>query len=76
LIQGGAELDIADTSYGRTAAHWAVYYQRDDILRLLIEAGEIFTTPAIQLHREREGEFSCQPAFKVTLFRVIFLDAI
>ena len=40
LIQGGAELEIADTTYGRTAAHWAVYYHRDDILSVLIEAGK------------------------------------
>ncbi len=40
LIQGGAELEIADTIYGRTAAHWAVYYHRNDILATLIESGE------------------------------------
>ena len=40
LVQAGAELEIADTTYGRTAAHWAVYYHRDDILSVLIEAGK------------------------------------
>ena len=40
LIQGGAELETVDTSYGRTAAHWAVYYHRDDVLSVLIEGGE------------------------------------
>ena len=40
LAQQGAVLETADTSYGRTAAHWSIYYHRDDILAVLIEAGE------------------------------------
>ena len=44
LLQGGAEVETADTTYGRTAAHWAVYYQREDILTVLLEAGKVNTS--------------------------------
>ena len=33
------DLDIVDTVYGRTAAHWAVYYKRHDLLLQLMSAG-------------------------------------
>ena len=39
LVQSGAYLDTADLTYGRTAAHWATYYHREDILTELIIAG-------------------------------------
>lgn len=32
-------LDTVDTKYGRTAAHWAVFYKRHDLLAQLIYAG-------------------------------------
>ena len=35
----GLRLDTADLTYGRTAAHWAVAYQRHDLLEQLITAG-------------------------------------
>ena len=40
LVQCGAELETSDTSNGRTASHWAVYYHRSDILAVLIDAGK------------------------------------
>ena len=39
LVQSGIYLDTADLTYGRTAAHWATYYHREDILTELIIAG-------------------------------------
>ena len=41
LLACGASqnLDLADSQYGRTATHWAVYYNRYDILVQLILAG-------------------------------------
>ncbi len=39
LIQSGAVLETPDTTYGRTAAHWAVYYHIADILVELILSG-------------------------------------
>lgn len=33
-------LDTVDTVYGRTAAHWAVYYKRHDLLLQLIMTGQ------------------------------------
>ena len=39
LVQSGVYLDTADLTYGRTAAHWATYYHREDILTELIIAG-------------------------------------
>ena len=40
LIQEcGVALETPDIQYGRTAAHWATYYHRDDILGELIIAG-------------------------------------
>lgn len=35
----GQPVDTVDTKYGRTAAHWAVYYKRHDLLAQLIYAG-------------------------------------
>ena len=40
LVQYGVLLETADITYGRTAAHWAVYYLREDILVELIILGE------------------------------------
>lgn len=40
LVQYGIQLETADLSNGRTAAHWATYYHRDDILAELIIAGQ------------------------------------
>lgn len=39
---GGAVLNLmnADTTYGRTAAHWAVQYKQHQILDMLIQAGK------------------------------------
>ena len=39
LVQSGVYLDTPDLTYGRTAAHWATYYHREDILTELIIAG-------------------------------------
>ena len=40
LIQEcGVTLETPDVEHGRTAAHWATYYHRDDILAELIIAG-------------------------------------
>ena len=40
LIQEcGVALESPDIEHGRTAAHWATYYHRDDILVELIVAG-------------------------------------
>lgn len=40
LLQVSAQpLDTVDTKYGRTAAHWAVFYKRHDLLAQLIYAG-------------------------------------
>ena len=39
LQMPGLDLHTADTSYGRTAAHWAVFYKRHDLLVQLILAG-------------------------------------
>ena len=39
LIQYGVVLESVDHAYSRTAAHWSVYYHRDDILGELIIAG-------------------------------------
>ena len=39
LVQSGVYMDTADLTYGRTAAHWATYYHREDILTELIIAG-------------------------------------
>ena len=33
------DLDTVDTVFGRTAAHWAVYYKRYDLLLQLMFAG-------------------------------------
>ena len=40
LVQYGVLLETADITYGRTAAHWAVYYLSEDILVELIILGE------------------------------------
>ncbi len=39
LVKYGISLESADVSNGRTAAHWATYYHRDDILSELMFAG-------------------------------------
>lgn len=40
LLQVPAQpLDTVDTKYGRTVAHWAVFYKRHDLLVQLIIAG-------------------------------------
>ncbi len=39
LVQSGAILETPDTTYGRTATHWAVYYHLADILVELIISG-------------------------------------
>ena len=39
LVQYGIQLETADQTHGRTAAHWTVYYHVDDILTELIIAG-------------------------------------
>jgi ankyrin repeat protein len=45
LETGVVDLDIVDTVYGRTAAHWAVYYKRHDLLLQLMSADANMTTP-------------------------------
>lgn len=40
LTRAGITLAVADISYGRTALHWAVYYDRADFLTELLIAGE------------------------------------
>lgn len=42
LIRAGISLAVADTSYGRTALHWAVHYDREDILTELLIAGKVY----------------------------------
>lgn len=42
LIRAGVSLAVADTSYGRTALHWTVYYDKEDILTELLIAGKIY----------------------------------
>ena len=44
LVQYGIALESADQSHGRTAAHWAIYYHRDDILAELVIAGKLVYT--------------------------------
>ena len=39
ISECGVALNIPDAEHGRTAAHWATYYHRDDILAELIIAG-------------------------------------
>ena len=40
LTRAGISLAVADINYGRTALHWAVYYNKEDILiELLSTAG-------------------------------------
>ena len=39
LLETGIYLESADTTYGRTAAHWAAYNQLSDILTLLMMTG-------------------------------------
>ena len=39
LLETGIYLESADTTYGRTAAHWAAYNQLSDILMLLMMTG-------------------------------------
>ena len=41
ISECGVALEISDAEHGRTAAHWATYYHRDDILAELIIAGII-----------------------------------
>ena len=38
LTRAGISLSVADISYGRTALHRAVYYNREDILTELLKA--------------------------------------
>jgi len=40
LIRAGITLAVVDIGYGRTALHWAVHYDREDILTELLIAGE------------------------------------
>ena len=40
IQQCNVALETPDVTYGRTAAHWATYYHRDDILAELIIAGK------------------------------------
>ena len=42
LTRAGISLSVADISYGRTALHWAVHYDREDILTELLIAGKDF----------------------------------
>ena len=39
LIQAGCDLSLVDQQYGRSAAHWAAFYHREDIFTELIIAG-------------------------------------
>ena len=39
LIQAGCDLSLVDRQYGRSAAHWAAFYHREDIFTELIIAG-------------------------------------
>ena len=47
LIQAGVLLDAVDEVYGRTAAHWAAYYDQFELLDILMQGGTyyIFHTP-------------------------------
>ena len=39
ILETGIYLESADTTYGRTAAHWAAYNQLSDILTLIMMSG-------------------------------------
>lgn len=41
LVRAGISLAVAETSYGRTALHWTVHYDREDILTELLAAGKV-----------------------------------
>ena len=41
LVRVGISLAVADVSYGRTALHWAVQYDREDILTEFLIAGKL-----------------------------------
>ena len=44
----GVALETPDIEHGRTAAHWATYYHKDDILAELIIAGRLTTCHGIK----------------------------
>ena len=56
IHQCGVVLETPDVNYGRTAAHWATYYHRDDILEELIIAGMYMRERKRERERERERE--------------------
>ena len=41
LVRAGISLSEVDSNYGRTVLHWAVYYDRDDILTELLIVGKV-----------------------------------
>jgi ankyrin repeat protein len=45
LVQIGCDVNAIDDQYGRTAAHWAVYYHKEDILMELLIAGADVSLP-------------------------------
>ena len=43
----GPRLDAVDTNFGRTAAHWAVFYKRHDLLLQLMMAGTVYVEVSV-----------------------------
>ena len=50
LTRAGISLAVADVTYGRTALHWAVHYDREDILTELLITGKIYCLTASGLY--------------------------
>lgn len=46
LTRAGISLAVADVTYGRTALHWAVHYDREDILTELLLTGKNYCSAA------------------------------
>lgn len=64
LVRVGISLAVADVSYGRTALHWAVQYDREDILTELLIVGKechVHGRVAIKQARLREVYAFRQP---------------
>ena len=59
----GPRLDAVDTNFGRTTAHWAVFYKRHDLLLQLMMAGTVYlevsviVLPVLKMQSSHGGYF-------------------